>query len=556
MTTFTGTPNADSLPGTAQSDLILGLQGNDTIVGNGGGDSLYGGQGADTIQYGVGAAAAGSTSSVLVYGGEGQDSIASIGSTGSNSVFGGTNNASIDVTADAADVIDVRLDTGTDFIFGNYGDDTILGQTVAAAVGGFGTTAIPTSDYIGGNGNDSISIAGGNSALILGNQGNDIIQFAGPNSTVYGGTGNDNITGTATGGNHNDVIFGSEGNDIINVNSGNNTILGGTGNAAIDSLTGAAGDGNDLISVGGGASGNDVILGNYGDDTIDASIQVAGGRDTLVGGMGNDVIFAGLTANNLILGNQGNDAISDTLSGAGTDTIYGGIGNDVVVAGSATLGANDLIYGSEGADSISVVGVGNDTVFGGVDSVGAGDGNNTIDLSGITGGVALGAMTGPRELVFGGAGSDSINIGNVVDIVTVGGGAGADTFSFQANAGSSSIVGGAGSGLDNVTDFLSGQDKFQLRSVGGASDFTPSNVFNAGSVSGADLSTAASMAIMAASQLQPGGSTTGSAATFTYSGSSDTYLVADLDMDSMFSAGADALIDIKGTKSLTKSDFA
>lgn len=122
---------------------------------------------------------------------------------------------------------------------------------------------------------------------------------------IYGGTGDDTISGSDDGNN----LFGGIGNDIIN---------GGT--PEYDPTFGYD-DIDDIIS---GNSGNDTIRGQGGHDQI----YGGDGADSLDGGKENDSLFGG----------SGNDTI---LGGAGSDRLLGGLGRDSLTGGA---GADDFIY--------------------------------------------------------------------------------------------------------------------------------------------------------------------------------------------------------------------
>ena len=325
-------------------------------------------------------------------------------------------------------------------------------------------------------------------------------------------------------------------------NNASNTLISGTQNDDTVTFTGVGtsdtvdgSDGNDTITVTQGAANN------YTSSDINA-------------GLGNDVI-SGFGNFSLIYGNQGNDSIVDNLS-TGVDTITGGMGNDTILFGNVgAAGASissGIIYGNEGNNQISITGGGNDTIYGGnssVDAAGNGDGNNIIDISAqnsVTGGPSV-----VNDLIFGGSGNDIINFGQASVNGTATGDGGSNTFRFQSDsiaAASASVV-GASSGMDVVTDFISGVDKFSLTSVNGTgSDFSTQNVVNYGTTvsGGTSLQAAAASAIS-------GASTSGAmAATFQYG--ADFYMVADIDGVKGFDSN-DVLVDIKNTSSLTKNDF-
>ena len=202
--------------------------------------------------------AAGNSGAMLLFLGAGADTVNFTGSSGAQTIVGGTN------SSDGADFI-VGF-SGDDLMFGNGGNDilNVSGRRQPT----------DSNTAIGGFGNDSIvrNTTGGTD-LAFGNEGNDTIYLSGGNDTDIGGQGNDclyYITGSG-----NPLFFGNEGNDTIIATSATAaTIVGGQNSA----------DGADSILSGTGA---DLIFGNGGNDTIDAG----SGANTVVGGFGNDSII-------------------------------------------------------------------------------------------------------------------------------------------------------------------------------------------------------------------------------------------------------------------------
>lgn len=131
---------------------------------------------------------------------------------------------------------------------------------------------IYNAEVRGGAGNDLITIASASGASVRGGAGDDTILGGAGNDTLDGGVGNDSIDGgnganyitggagddTLTGGTGNDTIDGGDGNDLINGGDGNNLLLGGAGNDTIIGGAGNdtidAGDGNNEIHTGGGTN--------------------------------------------------------------------------------------------------------------------------------------------------------------------------------------------------------------------------------------------------------------------------------------------------------------
>jgi len=162
----------------------------------------------------------------------------------------------------------------------------------------------------------------------------------------------------------------------------------------------------------------------------------------LNGDAGNDVTFGG-TGNDTLSGGNDNDTIN---GGVGNDTMNGDTGNDKILAGSGT----DVING--GTDTIAVAF--NTTVYAGGDwlsysdsstgvvvSIGAGSGGTggalgdtwsaVEHLEGSAKKDVLTASNTVGGIVAGGAGHDTINAGDVVELMR--GDAGYDTLNGKVN---------------------------------------------------------------------------------------------------------------------------
>ncbi|MEZ0309428.1 MAG: beta strand repeat-containing protein, partial [Ramlibacter sp.] len=266
---------------------------------------------------------------------------------------------------------------------------------------------------------------------------------------LTGTSGND----TLTGGVGDDTINGVDGDDVLSGDAGNDSVNGGAGN---DSVNG--GDGNDTVN---GGADSDTVLGGAGDDR-------------LYGGKGDDTLNGGT---NGLLGDTAdytgafNDVTASLVTGVAVDG-FGGtdslLGIENLVGGSK----NDFLEGDEHDNSFSPA-AGNDAVNGG-------DGYDTVNYYGLTGGVtvdlalslkATGAASGTDTLtsiegivgtfyndkltlsdiagalegregadsLVGGAGNDKFAAGAGDD--TVRGGAGIDTMSFADTTGDAALSG-------------------------------------------------------------------------------------------------------------------
>ena len=220
-----------------------------------------------------------------------------------------------------------------------------------------------------------------------------------------GATDTANLTFTVTGKNDG-TIQGTAGDDVV------------TANPVFVDADGDAVDSGDSIVPGTEGTNSDVIDAMGGDDSIDAGL----GDDQIFGGDGNDAIAGGL-GNDLILGGAGDDTITDA---DGRDEVFGGAGDDYIdVAGPSGTALPDVGYPFQSPDPAS----GNPFPFPGYDA--DTDVNND------------------RDVVFGGAGNDTIITGDDDDSIS--GGAGDDTISagfdddfVKADGGNDTVVGGEG----------------------------------------------------------------------------------------------------------------
>jgi Ca2+-binding RTX toxin-like protein len=199
-----------------------------------------------------------------------------------------------------------------------------------------------------------------------------------------------------------------------------------------DDLTGT--EASELIL---GLAGDDSLIGNSGDDTILGD----GGDDTIRGGTTGLVETPALApeedGDNLILAGAGNDSI---VAGHGADTVHGEGGDDSIQGWGSPSGTSAASLGfAQTIDSADLIfgGAGDDTIGGG----------------------------GGGDVIFGGAGDDVIRGGTGAD--TVFGGPGADTFVFgYAFAVFGAEVGAGEGNRDVVMDFKAGVDSLDIQLIG------------------------------------------------------------------------------------------
>lgn len=147
----------------------------------------------------------------------------------------------------------------------------------------------------------------------------------------------DFMEGTAFGGGYSSVttVIGSRFADTM-VGQTFDGLHGGRGD---DHLAGNAlygGRGRDIL-IGNAPEGSSVVLfGEEGDDWIFGTDGPGRTDVYLVGGAGDDRIFAGAGDDTFLMGDEGDDWID---AGAGDDFVDGGVGKDVILSGAG----NDVI---------------------------------------------------------------------------------------------------------------------------------------------------------------------------------------------------------------------
>ena len=309
----------------------------------------------------------------------------------------------------------VRIDNTvlqSTLVFGGLGNDTIQG--------GAGVDAI-----LGGSGDDTI----------LGNTANDILLGDGPNSlaeaplpqpgepaldAAAGGQIIVDITAVDSASADTDPLsLHRYLSRISNINEGSDTIVGGTGHDLI--FAGAqndriAGDGPNVLPSDG------ISDATFTTDTALADADVLPANDYIEAGTGDDIVRSG-PGNDLVFGGAGNDNLH---TGRGADDVVGGSGDDTINTG----GGRDRILG-DGPNTINQIVTSADDIFlansalgSGNDYIEAGDGNDLV--------YAGDASNTAVNLVFGGAGDDTIFGGRGRDAIV--GGAGNDTISSGAAA--------------------------------------------------------------------------------------------------------------------------
>ncbi len=359
--------------------------------------------------------------------------------------------------------------------------------------------------YLGGRGDDEVTVTDTGPNFVEGGDDNDILTGGAATDNFAGGAGNDQLFGLGAsdrlfGGAGNDLLDGGADGDFLTAGTGNDVLYGGAAGSGSDWMIG--GDGMDTVYGGDdvdvlfgddvaplpvtggpdqlfGGDGADYINGGLGNDQIqgDAAadwMEAGDGDDTIYGGAdgdfinaeaGNDLVYGGDDAGDGIFGHDGNDILyggtgidwmwGDDFAGTflGLDTLFGGTGTDVMFLGNG----DDLAYGGDDGDYVDGLG-GNNRIFGGLgnDFMVASGGIDLID--GGDGGDVIGGGAG-NDTLYGGAGIDLIYGGAANDVIDAGAGDGDLIF---GDAGADTLVVGLAAGWDQLADWDDGLDRIDL----------------------------------------------------------------------------------------------
>ena len=333
-----GEGGTDVLQGGPADDTLDGGEGNDRIAGLGGADMIIGGPGDDSFIWSPG---------------DGRDTVTGGADMDSQEVSGSANAGDgFSLRAEGGDVV---LDTF------QFDEDFIIDEnTISRQFRMSGVEAI------------EINGQGGDDFLRIGNlSGTDLGQI-----TVHGGADQDLITITSAGP---VVAFGDEGADILLGSPGDDTLRGD--NDAVNANPAPFASDDQLA----GDGGNDRLLGDAGGDEL----KGGPGDDTLDGGTGID--FIDLT--------DATGGVTFTLTQAASETVANlsavGLGTDNYRNMEGVIGTsfNDTLFGSPGDDVLNGFGganrlfggPGNDLLLGtgpGGDTFDGGTGNDVLDAAG------------------------------------------------------------------------------------------------------------------------------------------------------------------------------
>ncbi|KAB2874959.1 MAG: hypothetical protein F9K36_06540, partial [Burkholderiaceae bacterium] len=402
-----GLDGGNRLEGQSGNDTLFGGDFDDTLVGGTGDDVYYGDTGLNTIEYALG---------------DGNDGV---GFGGSTRVQFGAGIAAADVSVGRSTfgALDLRVNGGGSLSIGVPGRSSGLdgiafadGTTwTAAQAWDLALAGTPADDHIVGfdAADDTVSGAGGadtleggtGSDLLDGGTGDDVLYAA-----KYGDAGMPWYQDTLVGAGGNDTLVGATGamtyrfdpgfgNDRIEWTAGRDLgqtarVVFGSGIAPADIRVSRSAFGLVLSKA---DTGDTVHIANFftavdstdlrGDRPIDR-VEFDDGTVWLGADLVARLTQALTAADDLFYGSAGADTL-DAM--AGHDRIFAGGGNDLVLGGAG----DDLLRGDDGDDTLAG-GVGWDNLDGGAGSdrfeFGSGDGSErVIDSAGAADVLAFGA---------------------------------------------------------------------------------------------------------------------------------------------------------------------
>jgi Ca2+-binding RTX toxin-like protein len=528
-----GGDGADTLAGGAGLDFLDGGSGNDTLIGSPGDDSYDGGTGIDVADFSYSGGNLEfdllSQTYVVVVSLDNQHpelnehpeffNVEGFIAGGGNDVLkGDTNDNYFDGGAGAdglfGDSGDDTLNggTGNDFLFGGDGDDLLLGGAGADHLDGF--AGINTLSYASSATAVDVNLNGG---IGIGGdaQGDTMVNI----SNVVASAHADTVTGNGL----DNEIHGGAGDDTLKGLSGNDVLVGGAG---ADKFYGKGdpsyeGSDIDLVSYEDSTSSVTVDLfhavpSSAGDSVGDEFHEIDGiiGTDfndelyagafasMLVGGDGDDLLYAAPHHGGLFVGGDGNDTLSYNLIDQG---VVIDLGNTITSlddysnplfpfsAGPAGLAPYFERYGGEAA--VGEGGGADGHLLMGIENI---DGSDFDDV--LTGDELDNRLNGSdgNDVLRGGGGNDFLLGSDAIDDFgsDVAYGEGGDD-TLVGSSGSDTLIGGAGGDLmygasigaresqsdffrydtvadstssdfDTIVDFVAGADKIDLRAIGTA----------------------------------------------------------------------------------------
>ena len=437
--------------GSSGADHVIGADGDDILYGSYGGDTLEGGAGDDFIDGGL--------QSDRMVGGTGDDIY----------ISDGDSDETVEVAGEGID--EVRTAQATHVLAANVEKLTAaliwpwLTEVARDFRGNDGDNVIA-----GGSSGDVLRLYDGGVDTVLAGGGDDSIFFIGTLTSadlVNGGTGTDTLV---LQGSYGALILTANVTQIENISilAGSNTNFGEPGTNRYDYVL-TTNDANFAAGVQARINGAALLEGEDftfdGSAETNASFVVYGGkgRDTLLGGLGNDIFFYA----------EERFASGDTVNGgAGYDGMFlrGNYTIDFNAPGYTGLFTNiENLTLTSATDERYARGGGTEFDYNLILSDAIVNAGQQLTVSGAllmaseTMVLDASQETNGSVRLFGGAANDSLKGGANADYLhgnlgadILAGGGGADSFRYQSAAESTSVT------MDQILDFRPGTDKIEL----------------------------------------------------------------------------------------------
>ncbi|HEX6459667.1 MAG TPA: calcium-binding protein [Thermoleophilaceae bacterium] len=413
------TPGTQTVPADGTFSVVVnGGDGNDTITvlakptevfgvllnGNGGDDVLTGADTNDLLNGGAGNdRLIGAKGADIMNGDDGNDTLVWNNGDGSDNMDGGNGNDTAEVNGNAT-----LGDTFT------IAPDAQSGRIVFKRTNLVPFTLQTTTEHFqvnGLGGDDSLTSVDGVGArtqlAVDGGAGDDVIKGSDGPDLIVGGEGNDILDGGAG----DDRIVGDRGSDTMNGDADDDTLVWNNGDGT-DVMNGD--DGRDDIEVNGSPTAGDMFNVHPNGDRIDFertnlvpfSLDIGSSETMHANGLGgDDAITVGdvgafeVTA----AGGPGNDTLT---GGSGSETFLGGSGDDTINPG----GGLDVVSGDDGNDTVNIRdntadvargGTGNDSVVADTPDLDTLDGFETVDRPQVDAQVPANTATRPVTIAGG-----------------------------------------------------------------------------------------------------------------------------------------------------------
>ena len=310
--TIIGGGGGDKVHGGDDSDYVLGGIQDDKVFGDGADDLVSGGQGIDALKGGGGNDwLRGDTNKDKYNGGEGSDTLSFATATPPGPFHLSGVIANLRTGRASGDDAGERIKEIENLV-GSMFNDHLMGRGSGFVSGELGSDACS-----GFRSEDCVKRSARGPMVMVANGGSPD-----PGLVIMGGSGADNWT--ITGGGSSYRISGSglqPGAGCSRVGSGE---VSCSTSASLGYVLAWGDGGGDLIAVR-GLPGRDLI-----------KLDGGTGSDSLLGGNGSDLLYAGETGTDLLKGGGGDDALVGRPGGA--DRLFGGGGNDQMVSDSPCAG--------------------------------------------------------------------------------------------------------------------------------------------------------------------------------------------------------------------------